>query len=45
MFLTFGLIGVFFPDIIHKKELLTPEKIERNYRIFKRCGIGLLIPA
>jgi hypothetical protein len=42
MVLVWGLIGVFYPSILYKKELLTPQQIERNNCICKRCGIGLI---
>jgi uncharacterized protein YqhQ len=37
-----GLIGVLRPSFFYKKELLTTEQIERNKRIWNRCG-GILI--
>ena len=38
-----GLMGIFNPSVFYKSELLTPEQIARNKRIWKRCGIGLVI--
>jgi hypothetical protein len=38
-----GLRGLFFPNAFIKKELLTPQQIERNKYILKYCDIGLLI--
>ena len=42
LFLVLGLLGVFYPSFLYKKELLNPQQIERNNRIWKRGGIGLI---
>ena len=41
--LTLGLMGIFNPSFFYKSELLNPEQIARNKRIFKRGGIVLVI--
>ena len=38
-----GLLGVFYPSFFYKSELLTPQQIERNKRIWNRGGIVLLV--
>ena len=43
LFISLGLMQIFNPSFFYKSELLTPQKIERNKRILKRCGIGLVI--
>jgi len=43
LFIALGFMQVFNPSFFYKSELLTPPKIERNKRILKRCGIGLII--
>lgn len=43
LFLIMGLIGVFRPNFFYKTELLTPEQLQRNRRIWKKGGIVLII--
>jgi hypothetical protein len=43
LFLINGLLGVFYPSFFYKKNKLTPVSIERNNRIWKRVGIGLIV--
>ena len=43
LLLIVGLIGIFRPDFFYKSELLTPEQIARNKRIWNRCGAGMAI--
>jgi multisubunit Na+/H+ antiporter MnhG subunit len=43
LFLVIGLIGVFRPSFFYKSELLTPQQIERNKRIWNRGGAALII--
>jgi hypothetical protein len=38
-----GLIGVFRPSLLYKSELLTPEQIQRNKRIWKIGGMVLVV--
>jgi hypothetical protein len=40
--LILGLLGVFYPSVLYKSDLLTPQQIERNRRIWKHCGMGLI---
>jgi len=42
-FVIVGLIGIFRPTFFFKSEKLTPEKIQRNTRIWKACGFGLVV--
>jgi hypothetical protein len=43
LLLTWGLLLVFYPGFFYKIELLTPQQIERNKRIWKRFGIVMII--
>jgi hypothetical protein len=43
LFTVFGLFGIFNPKVFYKSSALTQEKIMRNNRIWKRCGIGLVL--
>jgi len=43
LFLIMGLIGVFRPSLFYKSELLTPEQIQRNKRIWKIGGMVLVV--
>ena len=43
LFLIVGFLGVFCPGFFFKGELLTPEKVERNKRIWKWVGVILLL--
>lgn len=43
LFLTGGLFAIFKPAVYYQKEKLTPAQIEKNNRLFKRGGIGLVI--
>jgi hypothetical protein len=43
LFLIVGFIGVFRPGFFYKSELLAPQQIERNKRIWNRGGIVLVI--
>jgi len=38
-----GSLGVFYPSFFYKSELLTPQQIERNKRIWNRWGAIMLI--
>jgi hypothetical protein len=38
-----GLMGIFNPSFFYKSELLTPQQIARNKRIWNRGGIVLVI--
>ena len=42
-FVLFGLIGIFSPRFLYKAELLSPQQIARNNRLFKRGGVVLLL--
>lgn len=42
-FLAVGLTGIFRPGYFYKSELLTPQQIDRNKRIWKWGGVGLTI--
>jgi hypothetical protein len=41
--LIMGLIGVFRPSFFYKSELLTPQQIERNKRIWNRGGVIMIV--
>jgi len=41
-FVAVGLVGVLRPSFFYKSKKLTPERIDRNNRIWKRCGFGLI---
>lgn len=41
--LTMGLLGVLHPSFFYKSELLTPEQLARNKRIWNRGGIVLIV--
>jgi len=43
LFLAMGLLGVFHPSFFYKSELLTPEQIARNKRIWNRGGVVLIV--
>jgi hypothetical protein len=43
LMITMGLMGIFNPSFFYKSELLTPEQIARNKRIWNRGGIALVI--
>jgi hypothetical protein len=43
LFIIVGLTGILRPSFFYKSELLTPQQIERNKRIWNRGGIGLVI--
>ncbi len=43
LFLIVGFIGIFRPSFFTKTELLTPEQIARNKRIWNRGGVVLVI--
>jgi multisubunit Na+/H+ antiporter MnhG subunit len=43
LFVIVGFLGIFRPDFFYKSELLTPQKIGRNKRIWKWTGIALLL--
>lgn len=43
IFLTVGFIGIFRPGFFYKSELLTPEQLARNKRIWNRGGVVLVI--
>jgi CHASE3 domain sensor protein len=43
MILLAGLLFVFHPSVLYKRELLTKQQVERNNRIFRRGGIVLII--
>jgi len=38
-----GFVGIFRPNIFYKSELLTPQQIERNRRIWTRGGLALVV--
>ena len=38
-----GLVGIFYPSFFFKSELLTPQKIQRNKRIWRWFGISLVL--
>jgi len=38
-----GLTGVLRPTFFFRSDKLTPEKIERNRRVWKWCGVGLIV--
>ena len=42
-FVIVGLIAVVRPTFFFKREKLTPEKIERNIKIWRWCGAGILV--
>jgi hypothetical protein len=42
-FLGVGMVGIFRPTFFFKSEKLTPEKIERNTKLWKWCGVGLTV--
>ena len=41
LFLIIGLIGMFRPSFFYRSEILTPQQIERNNRIWTRGGLAL----
>jgi len=43
LFLAVGFLGVLNPNFFFKSEKLNSSQIERNRRIWRRCGIGLLV--
>ena len=42
-FVAVGLIGVLRPGFFYNSKKVTTEKIERNKRIWKRGGLGLIV--
>jgi hypothetical protein len=43
LFMTMGLLGVFWPGFYYRSGLLSPPQIMRNKRIFNRLGVVLII--
>lgn len=43
LFLTLGAVGIFRPSFLYNGAVLTPEEASRNKRIWKRCGIALVL--
>ena len=41
LFLAFGLLGLFRPRVFYRQELLGPQQIKRNERIFFYAGMIL----
>jgi len=41
--LAMGLLGVFYPSFFYRSDLLTPQQIQRNKRIWNRGGVVLII--
>jgi hypothetical protein len=41
--LVVGLTGILRPTFFFRSDKLAPEKIERNKRVWKWCGIGLVL--
>ena len=41
-FIGAGILAVLRPGIFYRKEALQPERIERNNRIWRVCGAGLI---
>jgi hypothetical protein len=42
-FVIVGIVAVLRPTFFFKREKLTPEKVERNTKIWRWCGAGILV--
>jgi hypothetical protein len=43
VFCVVGLLGIFKADFFYRKALLSPEQIQRNNRIWRIVGSGLIV--